>query len=149
MTEKCITCGRSDAEYLRDGWTCNDPWHSDAHLRAKSKQSSIIPPSRRPSLEQQVNQLIILGRCERSDLRRFRNRELYRGELSIGMIFEWEPDNPFAAETCEVIRITDRAPDPDKWIVTRGTWNPGEFGNDESRFREAVVKSLIKILPRG
>ncbi|MCG6203659.1 hypothetical protein LPW26_03335 [Rhodopseudomonas sp. HC1] len=34
--ERCRTCGRTDAEYQQTDWRCADPWHADAHLRAKS-----------------------------------------------------------------------------------------------------------------
>jgi len=34
--ERCLTCGRSDAEYNACNWSCVDPWHADYHLRAKT-----------------------------------------------------------------------------------------------------------------
>lgn len=40
----CQTCGRTDREYLNSGWSCNDPWHADAHLRAKASQHSSNHP---------------------------------------------------------------------------------------------------------
>lgn len=43
--ERCLTCGRTDAQYRRSAWTCVDPWHADSHLRRNSPTF----PSKEPS----------------------------------------------------------------------------------------------------
>lgn len=38
MAMNCPTCGRGDAYYeASTDFTCNDPWHADAHLRRKGR----------------------------------------------------------------------------------------------------------------
>lgn len=39
--ERCLTCGRTDAEYRNCDWTCVDPWHADSHLRRKNRLSPL------------------------------------------------------------------------------------------------------------
>lgn len=88
--------------------------------------------------------------CHQLWLTRHRNGEPYTGVLAVGMIFEWEPDQPVAAETCEIVEIKNNG--EELMIKTKGNRNrlPTDLHwNDESRFREAAVPSLIRFLPTG
>src|ERR1044072_3313119 len=80
---------------------------------------------------------------------RSRDGLLFDGGITVGMVFEWEPDRPVAAETCEVTGVITR-PGDERLIKTRGNRHTDkEYTNEESRFREAVVKSVLRFLPTG
>ena len=93
--------------------------------------------TRAASLSQTVRMATCRIRCEPRDLERFRSGALYQGPIKPYMVFEWEPDLPHAADTCQVIKV-----EGDKvWTYSESF---GTCWNDESRFREAVVASLMK-----
>lgn len=71
--------------------------------------------------------------------------EGYTGPIEVGMRFIWEPTNPGARERIEVVKILDPTADGDEAMIfakplgTMRKDHPG-YPNDESRFREAVVR---------
>jgi hypothetical protein len=82
----------------------------------------------------------------------------YAGEIAPGEIFAWEPDLPHARELVLVTRVIGDAASGDRRIYTRGlddrapkalgsTPHVLERWNEESRFREAVVPTLMKPWP--
>lgn len=70
----------------------------------------------------------------------------YAGPICPGDVYAWEPELPHARELCVVIRIADRD-GAEPAIFTRALHSAGlrrEIWNDESRFREAVVPTLMR-----
>lgn len=102
------------------------------------------------SLEDRVMSLQCQIQCEPDDLQRHRKHELYSGPIEVGMVFEWEPDKPWAAET---IVITEVSEERAACYGNRAHERDIPYWNDISRIREAVVKSLLRYyvypLPRG
>lgn len=70
-------------------------------------------------------------------------RQPYAGEIRVGMVFIWEPDNP--RSYCRVV-VTDikcsgpeDGPGGERWIRSSEKGDGLGAWNEESRFREAVV----------
>lgn len=85
--------------------------------------------------------LVCRSQCEPSWLASHRDGNSYTGPIAKGMIFEWEPDRPWACETIEVTAI-----EPGR-ILSKGNRILKQHWNDEVRFREAVVPSLLRFFP--
>ena len=66
----------------------------------------------------------------------------YAGVITPGDVFAWEPDFPHARELCVVVKITETA----VWTRPIESFSP-VYGNDISRFREAVVPTIFKSQP--
>lgn len=103
-----------------------------------------------PSHEDRIMSLQCQIQCDAMDLERYREKQLYNGPIEVGMVFEWEPDLPWAAET---IVITEVSGDRAACFGTRACQREIPYWNDISRIREAVVKSLLRYyvypLPKG
>lgn len=63
-------------------------------------------------------------------------RHNYTGPINVGDRFIWEPTQPDARQR---IVVTEAKPE---WVQSEGE-NGGCYWNEESRFREAVVKDLL------
>jgi hypothetical protein len=69
------------------------------------------------------------------------------GPIGLGEVFAWEPHLPWARELIVVTRI-EEPPGDERVIYTRPFPSYGtENGNDEGRFREAVVRTWFRLMP--
>jgi hypothetical protein len=75
----------------------------------------------------------------------------YAGPIEPGEIYAWEPDLPHARQLMLVTRVANRAPDePAIWcapIADGQAQHDKAVWNDESRFREAVVPTIMNPWP--
>lgn len=100
--------------------------------------------------------------ADKADLVRHRANLPLEGPILPGQCFEWEPTKPHAAETIVVIRVEPASDDRPNEVIQhqKGTavifaltealiWSRSIDGahrhwNTEGRFREAVVRSMLK-----
>lgn len=76
--------------------------------------------------------------------------DAYDGPIEPGMCFWWEPESAYAFCEVRVTRLADEGPGGERLIYatpSTGRDAGNEYGNNESRFREAVV--LIPVTARG
>ena len=88
----------------------------------------------------------------------------YPGEIRLGMVFAWEPNLPYARELCVVtgisgpmepitfnhargVAVISRSNETTIYTRPLGDLNKEEVWNEESRFREAVVPTIINDMP--
>lgn len=69
------------------------------------------------------------------------------GPIELGEVFAWEPHLPWARELVVVTRI-EEPPGDERVIYARPFPSYGaENGNDEGRFRAAVVRTWFNLMP--